>query len=288
MAKKMYYNEDEAKQTLGVSDDQLERLVRDDRLRVYQDGQRRMFRTEEVDSLVDKLAKEQQAEAEGGEEAEEIELSPADSAGGVDLSAETDRGEGGKEDTVITSEGISVFDEEDLDVDSADPMAKTQVAASLEDQQNLENVGTGSGLLDLTRESDDTSLGSEVLGQIDMEDTSSVGVVGSSIAEAVSDREQQPSEPSQAAQPQAQAPAAVAIAPDSTAGLFAGFLAGCAALAVLLTAVVMAGMLQVLPGYVEYMKNNMMIVMGVAVAVLLIAAAIGYFVRKPSAGASQS
>jgi hypothetical protein len=282
MAKKMYYNEDEAKKTLGVDDDGLERLVRDDRLRVYQDGQHRMFRTEEVDSLVDQLASERQASGEGDEE--EIELSPADSAGGVDLSAETGGGEGGKEDTVITSEGISVFDEEDLDVDSADPMAKTQVAPSLEDQQNLENVGTGSGLLDLTRESDDTSLGSEVLGQIDMDDTSSVGVVGSSIAEAVSEPEQQQQPAEAAPAPQA----AVAMAPDATAGLFAGFLAGCAALAVVLTAVVMAGMMRVLPGYVEYMKNNMLIVMGVAAVVLLIAAAIGYFVGKPSAGAQQS
>ncbi|MGC9453313.1 MAG: hypothetical protein ACP5HU_00470 [Phycisphaerae bacterium] len=282
MAKKMYYNEDEARQTLGVDDQRLEQLISEGRLHAYQDGQKRMFRTQDVDQLAETLASEQTGQ---DEDMEEIELSPADSAGGIDLSGDTSAGEGGKEDTVITSEGVSVFDEEDLDVDSADPMAKTQIAPSLEDQQNLENVGTGSGLLDLTRESDDTSLGSEVLGQIDMEDTSASQVVGSSISEAVSEP-QQAAEPTQQAYPQAQ-PAAMAAPPDSSAGLFAGFLAGCAILAVVLTSVVMAGMIRVLPGYVEYMKNNMMIVMGGAAGLLLVTAVIGYFVRKPSATGQQ-
>jgi hypothetical protein len=36
----------------------------------------------------------------------------------------------------------------------------------VQDQVNLEGVGSGSGLLDLTRESDDTSLGAELLDEI--------------------------------------------------------------------------------------------------------------------------
>jgi len=49
-----------------------------------------------------------------------------------------------------------------LDIDDhhrADPSAQTAVGSGLVDQVNLEGVGSGSGLLDLTRESDDTSLG---------------------------------------------------------------------------------------------------------------------------------
>lgn len=74
-------------------------------------------------------------------------------------------GEGDKGDTVITSVGISVFDDDEIEID-VDPMAKTQVQPSLEDQISLEGVGSGSGLLDLTRESDDTSLGAELLDEI--------------------------------------------------------------------------------------------------------------------------
>ena len=45
-------------------------------------------------------------------------------------------------------------------------MAQTAINAGIGDQVNLEGVGSGSGLLDLTRESDDTSLGAELLDEI--------------------------------------------------------------------------------------------------------------------------
>ncbi len=55
--------------------------------------------------------------------------------------------------------GISVFDDDELEID-ADPMGETHIAASVEE---LDSVGSGSGLLDLTRESDDTSLDPDLL-----------------------------------------------------------------------------------------------------------------------------
>jgi hypothetical protein len=66
--------------------------------------------------------------------------------------------------------GVGVFDDDDLELD-ADPLAKTQVTSSpvapAGDQMSLkEGTGSGSGLLDLTRESDDTSLGAELLDEI--------------------------------------------------------------------------------------------------------------------------
>lgn len=53
--------------------------------------------------------------------------------------------------------GITVFDVDESQ--RVDPMAQTAINAGIQDQINLEGVGSGSGLLDLTRESDDTSLG---------------------------------------------------------------------------------------------------------------------------------
>jgi hypothetical protein len=58
--------------------------------------------------------------------------------------------------------GISVFDDDELPV-VADPMGETQISAGVPE---LDTVGSGSGLLDLTRESDDTSLGAELLDVI--------------------------------------------------------------------------------------------------------------------------
>jgi excisionase family DNA binding protein len=46
-----------------------------------------------------------------------------------------------------------------------DDSAETRVADALDEELSLEAVGSGSGLLDLTNESDDTSLGAELLGE---------------------------------------------------------------------------------------------------------------------------
>jgi hypothetical protein len=59
--------------------------------------------------------------------------------------------------------GINVFSADDS-IENADPSAQTAITP--QDQVNLEGVGSGSGLLDLTRESDDTSLGAELLDEI--------------------------------------------------------------------------------------------------------------------------
>lgn len=62
---------------------------------------------------------------------------------------------------------VSVFDPDE--VHEADSMAATHANASFkvkDEDLALESVGSGSGLLDLTRETDDTSLGAELLDEI--------------------------------------------------------------------------------------------------------------------------
>jgi hypothetical protein len=261
---KMYYTEPEAAQKLGVSPADLTKMVSENRLRVYTDGPRKMYKAEEVDALVP-------SKGESGE----VELTPADSSA-RDAVAITDAARPpGKEDTVITSEGISIFDEEDLEVEAADPMAKTSIAPSVEDQVSAAGVGSGSGLLDLTRESDDTSLGAEVLEHIDVEG----GVPGgSSMAAAV----EQP----------AYAEAAIAEMPvvveeiDPSAGLFAG-LAGAACLVMLVMgAVGIAALTDGVPPYLEAMQQNLAVFLVAAVLVAAILGAGGFFIGKSVAARS--
>jgi hypothetical protein len=73
-----------------------------------------------------------------------------------------------KDGTVITSHGVNVLDDSDAEFDDieVDPMAQTQIAPDLADQVHLDSGSNGSGLLDLTREADDTSLGAELLEEI--------------------------------------------------------------------------------------------------------------------------
>jgi excisionase family DNA binding protein len=265
---KMYYSEEEAAQQLGVSADGLENLVSSGKLRVYQDGPKKMYKAQEVDALA--------GGAEEGTQQDEIELTPMeDDADAVTLDAADEAADepAGKEDTVITAEGISIFDDEDLEIEAADPMAKTQIAPSLEDQIALEGVGSGSGLLDLTRESDDTSLGAEVLDNIDVDQ-----VVGST-------PEPEPYHPQPAAvssEPQ------VVEAADPTAGLFSGFAIATAALMVLLMVVALAAMQGVVPGFVATLKEEITLVLGGSAVVILIAGVIGYFIGKAMADKKQA
>jgi hypothetical protein len=57
--------------------------------------------------------------------------------------------------------GINVFGDVE---ERVDPSAQTAITGGIREQINLEGVGSGSGLLDLTRESDDTSLGAVLDG----------------------------------------------------------------------------------------------------------------------------
>jgi hypothetical protein len=295
MARKMYYTEQEAADLLKISLDALAQYVRDQRLQVFKDGNKNMYKGDEVESLADSdgigdadpMARTTLDAPGSGE----IELSPMDESMGdadpmartvmdapdaVTLSDADDiTSSGGKEDTVITAEGISIFDEEDLEIETADPMAKTQIAPSLEDQIALDGVGSGSGLLDLTQESDDTSLGAELLDHIDIEEP---------VEPVAFDPTDQPVV---AVQPVATEyvldEANVTEAPDAMAGLFGGVLVGCAAIALLIGAIAIAGVTNVLPEYLRTLDGKLTMVMGVGVAFALLAGGLGLMLGKATA-----
>lgn len=159
---KMYYSEEETCEKLGVDKDGLmDQFVNTAKLQMYQDGSKHVYKASDVDKL-------------GGSrmdlniDADAINLSELDDA--------TEVSSGGKEDTVITSEGISIFDDEDLQIETGSALSDTAPAPNIDDEVALGGVGSGSGLLDLTRESDDTSLGADLdlLDNLDMEDRKSV------------------------------------------------------------------------------------------------------------------
>jgi hypothetical protein len=269
MAKKMYYTEEEAAEALGISPEELAVHVQDNKLRVFQDGAKKMFLAQEVDKLASQLSS-----------TGEIELTPADTNAGDVISLEEADADAdslsdtGKDDTVITAEGISIFDDEDLEIEAADPMAKTQIAPSLEDQIALEGVGSGSGLLDLTRESDDTSLGAEVLDNIDVE---GVG------AEIIEEEQETPYATPAAAPTPVPVPVDSLEIDDASSGLFGGFAIGGAILAVVILLVALPAMRGMKPDYLETLAGNLLAVAGGGAVVILLAGVIGYFVGKSAA-----
>ncbi len=236
---KMFYTLEEAAQRLGKSQDQIQAMVSGGQLDQLRDGNKIMFKRDQVDQLASGdsgdamslsddsgigladsgigLADTGRSDATdaiplsldeasntGSTDAADImgitdtglsatgsgigltgtnELDlddPADGTG-IELSATglgltgtgtgfdidlNDTGTNIESDDLKSQTGISVFDAGEID--HADPMAQTQVSSPNidEDMLALDSVGSGSGLLDLTRESDDTSLGAELLDEI--------------------------------------------------------------------------------------------------------------------------
>jgi hypothetical protein len=199
MMAKMFYTLEETKASLGKSEEEIRQYAREGRLREFRDGPRLMFKADQVDQLKADLGSGgPRSDAGPSDSGAPIGLADVGASGsGVISLADTDFGKspgagmGVKEDTALAADlglsgsvggvpspgrspsgsaagtragGITVFD-----VDEAhrpDPMAQTAIGSGIQDQVNLEGVGSGSGLLDLTRESDDTSLGAELLDEM--------------------------------------------------------------------------------------------------------------------------
>jgi hypothetical protein len=138
---KMFYTIEEVAIKLGKSADDVREMAKSGQIQEFRDRDKIMFKVDQIDLL-----------AGSDEESADIPLALEDSrlgGSGLDLA---DSREG---------TGISVFD-----TDHGDASDQTQVTDSQDEELSLESVGSGSGLLDLTRESDDTSLGAELLEEV--------------------------------------------------------------------------------------------------------------------------
>ena len=303
MGKKMYYSEDEAAAKLGCNVDDLGAYVTEEKIRVFKDGVRNMYNADEVDALAGELG------LGGGED--DLVLTPSDSAlddeitlgiageetdaamgdEGVALIPQGDSGmpidavnigdessapsEPGKDDTAIAvEEGGSIFETGDFEMESADAMAQTQVPSTLEDQIAIEGVGSGSGLLDLTRESDDTSLGAEILEHIDADGDETPELIEDSLTSGLSGL-------SQASAP-APEPAFVEEI-DPTAGLFGGLAVGCAVIGIIVTALALASMLQFEPSFLVWLSQNPLAVVAAGIGVIGLAGLLGFLAGKSAA-----
>lgn len=205
MMAKMFYTLDEARAALNKSEEEIKQFAREGKLREFRDGPRLMFKADQVEQLKRELGSGGGPGAGNfgapdlgpSDSGAPIGLVDSRSSSGTGITL-SDADAGGaptpmqKEDTALAADlslsgsvggmpspsrggsqagsmhgsrsGITVFGADE--VEHADPSAQTAISSSVTDQVNLEGVGSGSGLLDLTRESDDTSLGAELLDEI--------------------------------------------------------------------------------------------------------------------------
>ena len=156
---KMFFTLQETAEQLSVNEEQVKEYGSSGKLQIFKDRDRMMFKRDQVEELAKSLGgtgSEMAISLQGSGETEAVKSS--DSHGpDEDANQASDAGE---------VSGIDVFEADEIE--AADPGAQTQVAepSDGDDELVLESVGSGSGLLDLTRESDDTSLGAELLDEI--------------------------------------------------------------------------------------------------------------------------
>jgi hypothetical protein len=292
---KPFYSMDEVCAKLGKKPEDIKELVRAGSLREFRDAGKVFFKAEDVDQLA---GPKPTAKADSGEillePAEETHEKPAEtedvlpplgaSSSGTSIIGlepiEEEKEEKKKEDTVITASGIGVFDDDELEID-ANPMAKTQITSgAIDDQVSLESSGSGSGLLDLTRESDDTSLGAELLDEIypGEEEAAAAPEPQAKVEEAPLEQEPEPELP--VADAGEVLVPVLAATGDPLEGLFSGLLAGSLILTVVVASVV-GGVLQgYLPDYARLMTDNFWFFVGGAALVVLLSLTIGWFIGR--------
>ncbi len=196
-----------------------------------------------------------------------------------------------KDGTVVTSVGVSVFDDDEVEAD-ADPLAQTVVSGGT-GALGIDGVGSGSGLLDLTRESDDTSLGAELLDEIYPDDAPG-GEMGDAtragLEAGISDSEDSgtgfmPTVAEETAAPAGQPVQIVSYAeypPDAvstglTGMMFVGVLTMC--IAGLASAAAVKG---VFPAILDTLAQNNWIVGAASAGAAIIALGIGIMIGKKS------
>ena len=293
---KMFYTAEEAAEKLGKSVDELKEMASSGEVQSFKQDDQDMFRVEQIDmmSTSDDDLDDLNIALEDSGESDPLSLSG--SAPAMDLSAAMDDSDGddgldldlsgdiGLEDSATAGDdsflagsamgtGVSAFEGGDAPKEGDD---------LLDDDLSLETVGSGSGLLDLTRESDDTSLGAELLDEVYSSDDSGAPASASGLFEAVGG-EPAPMNDDMGAIGMA---ASVPVVVESYEGGWSGLTVGMGVVAVaslsLVGLMAMVSGTDTLPAISEMMTGNMMVWAGGLLGGLLIFGLLGFFIGKAS------
>ncbi len=288
MAEPEYYTLPEVIEKLGVDEEQLRQFARDGRLREFRFSGKLHFKASEIVSLAAELGKTLD-QAAGPSEPEQITPVPdqAEDSGSI-LSLEgssqiqppVQPAKPEEKQPSGAGQAANIFDEEDLSGLEADPMAQTQIAPSLDQDLPLEGVGSGSGLLDLTKESDDTSLGAELLDEIYSEEGSPGQRPSTDTGAPIAEQFEPAADEAIAAPGPASAAVRAAQVAEPMAVMFSALMIA-AAILLGFTGSIIAALIQgVLPGYVQWLSANILIWTIGSVAMVGAAAGVGFVLSQ--------
>ncbi len=152
---KMFYTLEEAAGKLGVSAEKVREMASSGQLQEFRDRDRLVFKVEQVNML---------AGSDEGEDSIPLADSGAEIALAVDDSRTGSGAAAGSEGTTKDKSGISIFEGDDSE--DTDASAQTQITSSVGGITMGDPGNSGSGLLDITKSGDDTSLNAGLLEDV--------------------------------------------------------------------------------------------------------------------------
>jgi hypothetical protein len=271
---KMFYTLDEAAAKLGKSAEAVKEMAAKGQLQEFRDRDRLMFKVEQVDLL-------------SGED--QIQL--ADSGGMDILSGSAASGTGMALESSKESTGISIFDADQTEEADANAVTRVSNAPMQFSDPGKSGSGSRAGLLDMSKEPDDTSLGggllddvygSETVAQQTAAEPAMSGVEGGGEGGALFETPAS----AESFEPAA-AGAGVMMMAETVDGAGSGLVGGLAfgmvlALALAVVAVVLGLSGAAGSGMLGTLGDNFMILVGAAAGVCLIAGILGWVIGKRS------
>ncbi len=299
-------------QKLNKTESELKEILKEGKIREYRDGTKTLYKQDEIDKLaggpeaIDLIAdSEINLELE---QTSEIQLEPATpdditppkaSEGGFGLSQ---MGDLTMADTNVGTVGINVLGgTDDLYKITADAKSETRAVdaediENLDADANLESVGSGSGLLDLSLQADDTSLGAvldDILptgpdipaqaADVDFSGEAAGVMSGSAVAEAA---HAMPSKTGRTADLSQSAPV-VFVAPEDPASNIYGIMMFFPVIAIILAGIAtVAGLQNILPSLIKFMTYDGVadVNFGLIIALILLVLVLVFLVFATMAG----
>ncbi|HLO40718.1 MAG TPA: helix-turn-helix domain-containing protein [Phycisphaerales bacterium] len=273
---KMFYTLEEAAEKLGKTPDEVRAMAEKGELQEFRANDRLMFKREQVDLKSGKDGDDDLIQLADSGDLEPLSLASSGSATGIPIDAGN-----AKEQT-----GISIFDADSTE--EADPMAQTRitpVAANPGFGSDAGASGSGSGLMDLTKETDDTSLGANLLDDVYGSET----VAAETQADVASPEEGGALFESTPATtevdsgiPAGGIPVAIEYYDGAGSGLVGGLAFGVAVTALLAVFVMSLGLWSTGGSMMTTFAENMWYMVGGAAALTLLGTVIGFVLGKKS------
>jgi hypothetical protein len=276
---KMFYTLEEAADKLGKSADEVKTMAERGELQEFRANDRLMFKREQIDLKAGIGGDDDLIPLADSGDLEPLGLASSGSATGLSLDPPTGNT---KEQT-----GISIFDADATD--DADPSAVTRIAPAAQAPGFASDSGasgSGSGLLEMTKETDDTSLGANLLDDVYGSETIAAQTAADIPAGGGDEGALFESSPGATGEADAvtapMLPVALEAYDGAGSGLVGGLAVGMAVAALLAVFVMTLGLWSTGGKMMTTFAENMWMMVGVVGLVTAVGAGIGWFLGKKS------